>query len=75
LSSAHLTVFGHRIVYQAMAALYRMDEAIDPSTIMHFLRRTRRLKRIGGPSFLCALIEHGHPLTPIGCYAARLREA
>jgi len=45
----------HRVVYEAMLALYEQSEPVDALTVTEQLRQSGRLEELGGPAFVHGL--------------------
>ncbi len=45
----------HRVVYEAMLALYEQSEPVDALTVTEHLRQSGRLEELGGPAFVHGL--------------------
>ncbi len=64
----------HRLMFEAMGALWRDNQPIDAVTLAEALRATKLLERIGGADYLLDLAENTPGASNVAAYARIVRE-
>ena len=64
----------HRLIYQAMLALFNHSEPVDVLTLTEELRRSDQLELVGGPAALALLVEQGSIYAYLNSYASIVRD-
>ena len=64
----------HRLIYQAMLALFNHSEPVDVLTLTEELRRSDQLELVGGPAALALLVEQGSISAYLNSYASIVRD-
>lgn len=59
----------HRLIYQAILALYESSEPSDLVTITNWLKREQKLDQVGGPAYLSLLVDQVPTTANISHYA------
>ena len=64
----------HRVIYEAMLALFNRGEPVDVLTLTEELRRGDQLQLAGGPAALALLVEQGSISAYLGSYMSIVRD-
>ena len=65
---------GHRLIYEAMQALYERNEAVDLVTVSEELRKNNSLDDAGGSAYLASLVDSVPSAANVEAYAKIAKE-